>query len=259
MNLRRQQFLRCRQFMVAVFLVSGSAGALLAQGGQPKNQIHIRLEIVDQRSNKASQKISKTKYGLRAAVWLEPLDSSLNSAMKNTPAGSSAEKFTIVQKNKTFSPGFLVIPVGSHVSFPNEDPFFHNVFSLFNGKRFDLGLYEEGSTRSVLFNRAGVSYIFCNIHPQMNAMIIAVDTPYYAVFNDDEDAVISGAIPGRYRIHLWVAGASEKDLHSVENIVTITGQTSSLGPLRVAVSQDLSTIHTNKFGLPYSQYSPATY
>ena len=66
-----------------------------------------------------------------------------------------------------FEPHLLIIPLGSTVSFPNLDPFFHNVFSQFNGKRFDLGLYEAGSTRDVRFDHEGVSYLFCNIHPEI--------------------------------------------------------------------------------------------
>ena len=73
-------------------------------------------------------------------------------------------RYTLLQKNRTFIPHLQVIPAGSVVQFPNADPFFHNVFSLFNGKRFDLGLYEAGSSKSVTFPREGVSYIFCNIH-----------------------------------------------------------------------------------------------
>ena len=64
-----------------------------------------------------------------------------------------AEQLRLVQKNKSFEPHLLVIPVGSVVAFPNRDPFFHNVFSLFEGKRFDLGLYEAGSTRDVHFDK----------------------------------------------------------------------------------------------------------
>src|SRR5215469_7451570 len=76
-------------------------------------------------------------------VWLTALGKS--PAVRALPPG----KFTLVQKNRMFTPHLLVIPAGSMVSFPNQDPFFHNVFSLFNGKRFDLGLYEAGSTREV--------------------------------------------------------------------------------------------------------------
>ena len=74
-----------------------------------------------------------------------------------------------------------MIPAGGKVEFPNHDPFFHNVFSLFDGKRFDLGLYESGTTHFVQFDKPGISFIFCNIHAQMNAVVIALNTPYYAI------------------------------------------------------------------------------
>src|ERR1019366_9401045 len=69
------------------------------------------------------------------------------------------------KKNKAFEPHLIVVTKGSTADFPNRDPWFHNVFSLFNGKRVDLGLYEAGTSRTVHFDREGVSYIFCNIHP----------------------------------------------------------------------------------------------
>ena len=89
----------------------------------------------------------------------------------------------LVQKNKSFEPHILVVPAGSMVEFPNRDPFFHNVFSLFEGKRFDLGLYEAGTSRMVRFDRPGISYIFCNIHPEMSAVVITMATPLYAISN----------------------------------------------------------------------------
>ena len=103
----------------------------------------------------------------------------------------------MIQKNKQFDPHMLVVPVGSMVQFPNHDPFFHNVFSLYNGKRFDLGLYETGSERGVRFDREGVSYIFCNIHPEMGAVILALSTPYYDM-SADGAIVIPRVPPGKY-------------------------------------------------------------
>src|SRR3954469_8802584 len=102
-------------------------------------------------------------------VWLVPAGD--NADTRSLPGNTHAR---LVQKNKTFQPHVLVIPVGSVVEFPNRDPFLHNVFSLFEGKRFDLGLYEAGSTREVHFNKPGISYIFCNIHAQMSAVVIAL-------------------------------------------------------------------------------------
>src|SRR5690348_6773516 len=100
-----------------------------------------------------------------AVVWLTP------AAGGAIPAhGAESEpahpKFRLLQRHKRFQPHVLVVPVGSVVDFPNLDPFFHNVFSLFEGKRFDLGLYEAGTTHSVKLDRPGVCYIFCNIHPE---------------------------------------------------------------------------------------------
>src|SRR5213076_2455496 len=127
------------------------------------------------------------------AVWLTSLDPSAERA-----ASTTAAKFVpkLVQRNKVFEPHMLVIHVGTVVQFPNKDPFFHNVFSLFDGKRFDLGLYEAGSTRWVKFDRPGVSYIFCNIHPDMGAVVLAMATPYYGVSNSAGEISIQDVPPG---------------------------------------------------------------
>src|ERR1700676_4039392 len=81
-------------------------------------------------------------------VWLTPIRETENISAPRTP-----QRYTLEQKDKQFIPHILVVPTGSSVDFPNLDPFFHNVFSLFNGKRFDLGLYEAHSRRTVLFDR----------------------------------------------------------------------------------------------------------
>src|SRR5262249_17788227 len=108
-------------------------------------------------------------------VWLVPSGSVDPAAL----SAFEAQHLQLTQKNKSFSPHILVVPVGAVVAFPNRDPIFHNVFSLYEGKRFDLGLYEAGSTRDVRFDKPGISYIFCNIHPEMSAVVVALDTPYY--------------------------------------------------------------------------------
>ena len=134
----------------------------------------------------------------------------------------------MVQKNKMFDPHLLVVPVGSVVVFPNRDPFFHNVFSLFNGKRFDLGLYEAGSERRVRFDREGVSYIFCNIHPEMGAVILSLATPYYAVSREDA-IVIPQVPPGRYLLNVWSEGATPESLNAARREVTVQAAATNLG------------------------------
>ena len=118
----------------------------------------------------------------------------------------------MVQRNKRFSPHVLVVQAGSMVQFPNEDPFFHNVFSLFAGKRFDLGLYEAGSSRSVRFDHPGASFLFCNIHPEMTAVIVVVPTPYYGLSDAAGRISIAGVPDGRYQLKVWHERSSPDDL-----------------------------------------------
>jgi len=139
-------------------------------------------------------------------------------------------RYVLVQKNHTFLPHLQVIPVGGIVAFPNQDPFFHNVFSLFDGKRFNLGHYEAGSSRSVAFTRAGVSYIFCNIHPEMSAVIIALNTPLYAIADAQDTLVRRPIPPGDYRMHVWIEGVPPSFLEQLTRTVRLGSGKVDLGP-----------------------------
>ncbi len=126
---------------------------------------------------------------------------------------------TITQRDKAFEPHLLVVPVGTVVQFPNKDPFFHNVFSLFDGKRFDLGLYEAGSSKPVHFDRAGVSFLFCNIHPEMSAVIVAVGSPYYAVSDKDGHVTLPNVPDGRYEVRVWYERSMPEELKKLAEVV----------------------------------------
>ena len=184
-----------------------------------------------------------------AVIWLEPVQRSPTQLVK-------PGKFTLLQKNKTFIPHLLVVPVGSSVAFPNEDPFFHNVFSLFDGKRFDLGLYESGSTRSVIFSRKGVSYIFCNIHSEMSAVVIALDTPFYSIVDHHGAFQISGVPDGDYDLHVWLEGQSQSSLDELTKQVHVDGPDVNLGEIHAG---NPKRGHLNKFGRPYEPDSVPTY
>jgi len=145
--------------------------------------------------------------------------------------------------------------MGSVVDFPNLDPFFHNVFSLFDGKRFDLGLYEAGTTREVNFNAAGICYIFCNIHPEMSAVIVVVKTPYFGVSNSSGAVSIPSLPPGRYELNVWHERCLPATLKGAAREVVVSSRSPSLGDIRLAESGDLLKNHKNKYGRDYETRS----
>jgi hypothetical protein len=145
----------------------------------------------------------------------------------------------------------VVIPVGSPVEFPNQDPFFHNVFSLFEGKRFDLGLYEAGSTRTVVFDRAGISYIFCNIHPEMSAVVISVKTPFYDMSDARGTISIPAVPPGTYEMRVWHERVLPENLAKLTQKVQVSETSTVLNAIRLAEQRKLTKTHKNKYGMDY--------
>jgi plastocyanin len=191
----------------------------------------------------------KTPPGLNTVVWLVPAG---GTAVDPPLAGRGP--FRLEQKHKSFLPHVLVVPVGSTVEFPNDDPFFHNVFSLFEGKRFDLGLYEAGTTRHVTFDRPGICYIFCNIHSEMSAIVIVLAAPFYGISDEHGRIEISGVPPGNYQMHIWQERADPNELNSLTRAITLTEGSNSFGTLTLTAAP-LST-HTNKYGEKYEAPSP---
>jgi hypothetical protein len=179
-------------------------------------------------------------------VWLIPLKSDGRPAATGHPG-----PFRLVQKDKMFIPHLSVVPTGSSVDFPNQDPFFHNVFSLFNGKRFDLGLYESGTSRAVHFDREGVSYIFCNIHPEMGAVVLALSTPYYGVSTATGAVAIHDVPPGSYRLHVWSEAAQFANPVDAERIVQVGAAPVHLDQIFLQAAVDPMEHHKNKFGDDY--------
>ena len=193
---------------------------------------------------------SKHKSGSsEVVVWLVAMQ-----PQSNAPAAPLAR---LIQKDKRFSPHVIAIRVGSEIEFPNRDPFFHDVFSIYRGKPFDLGLYESGTSRKVRFSQIGVSYIFCNIHPEMSAAVVAVSTPYFAVTAADGSFQIGHLAPGRYKMEFWYELASEAELAALAQNVDVAADGV---PVAVTLhSSDLSAPHFNKYGQEYSLEKPNNY
>ena len=190
----------------------------------------------------------RLKDSSKAVVWLTPVGN-----VVEVPRQTHIPQ--LVQKNKSFQPPLLVIPAGGKVEFPNHDPFFHNVFSLFEGKRFDLGLYESGTTRFVQFDKPGISFIFCNIHAEMSAVVIAVATPYYAISDAHGDVTLPEVPPGRYQLQIFHAGVAPDALRAMEREITIAPGQTTLGTFDLAES-DLMVAHKNKYGRDYDRPEP---
>jgi len=191
-----------------------------------------------------SRKIMKDAS--KVAVWLVPLDS-----VRPTRFSIQKPNYRMAQHNKSFEPNLLVVPLGSTVVFPNLDPWFHNVFSLYRGKRFDLGLYEAGSQREVHFDRPGVSYLFCNIHPEMTAVILTVDSEFFGVSDKAGHISIPDVPPGRYHFHVWYENAAPQALQALERVFTIGNDTYALRPISISVSKPNWIKHENKYGRDY--------
>lgn len=187
-------------------------------------------------------------------VWLTPEDSGISPA----PDLAGQPHAQLVQKDKSFKPHVLVVRAGTAVDFPNRDPIFHNVFSLFEGKRFDLGLYEAGTSRTVHFDRPGVSYIFCNIHPEMSAVVVAVPTPYYGISDRAGQVNIAKVPSGRYLLHVWHEGSMPEPLKSLTREIAVSGETASFGTLHITEAANLYQAHKNKYGRDYDSKEPTT-
>jgi plastocyanin len=180
-------------------------------------------------------------------VWLTPVPGPAGPM----PSQSTAVRPQIIQKNKRFETRLLAVEVGSTVDFPNKDPFFHNVFSRFEGKEFDLGLYEAGATKHVIFNKSGVCYIFCNIHSQMSAVVVVVDTPYFVQMDMAGEFRIAEVPPGRYRLNVWAERCSPETLKAASRQITVDGPGTTLGTIQLKESRDVITVHQNKHGKDY--------
>jgi plastocyanin len=186
------------------------------------------------------------KDASRVVEWLVPRGT-------NAPTGSGSEKqkYQMVQHNKMFEPNLLVVPIGSLVAFPNLDPWFHNVFSLYRGKKFDLGLYEAGSAKEVRFDRPGASYVFCNIHPEMTAVVLTVDSEFSGISDKAGHLSITSVPPGQYLLHVWYENATPQALQAEGRVVTISKSSHNLPAISIPVTKQNVMKHKNKYDRDY--------
>ena len=123
----------------------------------------------------------------------------------------------VEQRNKTFSPHLLAIPPGSTVAFPNFDPFYHNVFSLSETQPFDIGLYKDGQSRSMKFDKTGIVRLGCNVHAKMASFIFVIDAPAYVPVEGSKEFNFRSLAPGKYKARVW----SERSAEPAESEIVI--------------------------------------
>jgi plastocyanin len=155
--------------------------------------------------------------------------------------------FTMTTRSKAFLPHVLAVPAGSTVAFPNEDPITHNLFSLTPGNTFDLGLYRKGAGKSHKFEAPGVVNVYCNVHPNMSAVVHVMTTPYYG-FADANGDYSFDVPPGKYRVTAWneQGGSATSEIEVAAN-----GHVAGATLLTIDGRNARAVQHKNKFGQAY--------
>jgi plastocyanin len=174
------------------------------------------------------------------------------SAQKvNAPPSSPPPAHAVMlQKNKTFTPHVLPVVTGTSVDFPNSDPIFHNAFSSYNGQIFDVGLYPPGTSKSVRFSRPGAVRVFCNIHPAMSAIILVLNTEYFATTAQDGSFELN-VPPGEYDLNVFHERAPEQTLAALSRRIVVTGEPLHMPRIDVSEAGYLLAPHKNKYGKDY--------
>lgn len=172
-----------------------------------------------------------------AAVWYEP------AAGGKTLAPRHGEMTTV---RKAFTPGVVIVPVGSTVRFPNQDPILHNVFSVSGKNSFDLGLVGAGKGKSATFREAGIVRVFCNVHHNMFAHVVAVGTPFFARPDATGSFSLEGLPGGTGMLRFWHERGEPGEMR-------ITLPREGAVRLTVPITQPKVPPHKNKLGKSYAR------
>jgi plastocyanin len=158
----------------------------------------LRLRVYDEPGAAAPIAAAETSPLANVVMYLESTGT-LRAVGNRPDAGARA----LHQKDERFAPHVVAVMAGSVVQFPNDDPIFHNVFSLSSIATFDLGRYPAGTSKSVTFARPGVAQIFCHIHADMSAFVVVLDHPFFVVPDANGHFVLEGVPPGDYKLMAW--------------------------------------------------------
>jgi len=137
--------------------------------------------------------------------------------LKGVKGPVTPQKGEVDQKNLVFVPHVLAVPVGSTVAFLNSDKVNHNIFSADACKKFNLGTYNPGMTKTLLFDKPCVVNLLCNVHSEMSGFVVVTDNSYFNVTGADGKFAIKNVPAGTYEITAW----SEKLKPQGKTMVTV--------------------------------------
>ena len=173
----------------------------------------------------------------------------LDGYRREVPPELKNRNFQMDTQKKQFLPRAMVIPVGATITFTNFDPIIHNVFSVSGKNRFDGGTFKKGEVTRKTFEFPGLVRVYCNVHHQMNAVILICDNPFFTYADKDGRYTLKNVPKGRYKL---------TGLHRVAGTVTIPveveGQgTTTQADLEVELKTKKLKRHLNKLGQPYKR------
>jgi len=194
-----------------------------------------------------SGRVEMIEKGGRPATDLSDVVVYVEGARPRARAAAAANP-SIVMKGKTFTPRVVAVPVGGTVEFPNEDPIFHNVFSVSGENRFDLPLYKRPKSLPQTFPHAGVVRVYCNIYPQMSAVVLVRDNPYFTKAAADGTFTIEGVPAGKYKL----TALHDKGGETTQDVTVPAQGAVEARPISLDASKFKQLPHKDKYGKDYS-------
>lgn len=191
--------------LLAIVCLAGLVGVgetrpTAQQGTSVRGRVEIGIPVTTRRPSAAYATRSVQQPVLAPVSELKHVVVFLKDAPVLRTGSMSVE---IRQRDENFVPRVVAVPVGSLVGFPNDDPIYHNVFSLSRAKTFNLGRFPRGESKAVRVTKPGVVKVFCEIHSHMTATIMVFDHPWFAMVDEDGRFELSGVPPGQRQITAW--------------------------------------------------------
>jgi plastocyanin len=197
--------------IAASVLLIGAAAPGAQQGGPVRGRVEIGIPVSAKRPTSAA-------YPGRSVptAALAPISELRNVVvyLKDAPPRPQPPtRLEIRQRDESFIPRVVAVPVGSTVDFPNDDPIYHNVFSLSSAKNFNLGRYPQGKSKSVTFDKPGLVRVFCDIHSHMSATVVVFNHPWFAIPDEAGRFQLPEVPPGDREITAWHERLGDTTLH----------------------------------------------